>query len=151
MEAVGTALDLDPRPDWMASSDIWAPDVRRTGAGLVMYFAAVAKDFGGQRCIGVALNTTDDPAGPFQPTATPLVCPGGRHGGEDRVPGRPIADAGVIDPSLFTDSEGRRYLLYKTQQTPSTLRMVRLGTTDCTGSATTAASSCSVTASSRTR
>ncbi|WP_155370819.1 family 43 glycosylhydrolase [Catellatospora vulcania] len=122
----GAALDLDPMPGWMANGDVWAPDVWRTGAGFVMYFAAVAKDFGGQRCIGVAVNATADPGGTFQPADQPLVCPGGRHGGEDRVPGRPIADAGVIDPSPFTDSDGKRFLLYKTQQTPSTLRMVRL-------------------------
>ena len=124
--AEGAGLDLDPMPGWMASDDVWAPDVWRTSAGLVMYFSALAKDFGGQRCIGVAVNTTADPGALFQPTAAPLVCPGGRHGGEDRVPGRPVADAGVIDPSPFADSDGKRFLLYKTQQTPSSLRMVRL-------------------------
>ncbi|WP_212825383.1 family 43 glycosylhydrolase [Catellatospora sp. TT07R-123] len=122
----GAGLDLTPRPAWMADDGIWAPDVWRTSAGLVMYFSAVAKDFGGQRCIGVAVNTGTDPGATFQPTDHPLVCPGGRQGGDDRVPGRPIADAGVIDPSPFTDSDGKRFLLYKTQQTPSTLRMVRL-------------------------
>ncbi|MBB5874308.1 hypothetical protein F4553_007742 [Allocatelliglobosispora scoriae] len=122
----GAALDLDARPAWMASGDVWAPDIWRTSAGFVMYFSAPAKDFGGQRCIGVAVATSNDPAGDFLPTGQPLVCPGGRQGGEDRVPGRPIADAGVIDPSPFVDGDGKRFLLYKTQQTPSTLRMVRL-------------------------
>jgi hypothetical protein len=126
---VGAALDLSDPPSWIATGNaIWAPDVWHTSAGYVMYFSAVATDFGGQRCIGVA--TASTAAGPFKPNKAdpPLVCPGGRHGGEDTVPGRPVANAGVIDPSPFQDSEGRKFLLYKTQQTPSSIRMVRLGT-----------------------
>jgi len=125
-QSVGAALDLSTPPAWMdTSADVWAPDAWQTSAGYVLYYSAVAKSFGGQRCIGVA--TSSGIGGPYTPIGdTPLVCPGGRDGGEDAVPGRPIAAAGVIDPSPFQDSEGRRFLLYKTQQVPSSLRMVRL-------------------------
>jgi beta-xylosidase len=124
---VGPALDGATLPPWVSTGDdIWAPDVWHTAAGYVMYYSAVATDFGGQRCIGVA--RSDTVGGPYRALTDqpPLVCPAGRHGGEDRVPGRPIADAGVIDPSPFVDSDGHRFLVYKTQQTPSSLRMVRL-------------------------
>lgn len=123
-QSVGSALASVPA--WVDSGpDVWAPDAWHTSAGYVLYYSAVAKDFGGQRCIGVATSTTA--GGPYTPLGdTPLVCPGGRQGGEDGVPGRPIATAGVIDPSPFQDSNGNRFLLYKTQQIPSSLRMVPL-------------------------
>ncbi|MFF0342588.1 glycoside hydrolase family 43 protein [Kribbella sp. NPDC004875] len=122
--SVGTALETAPA--WMdTTADVWAPDAWQTSAGYVLYYSAVAKSFGGQRCIGVA--TSSQAGGPYQPIGdAPLVCPDGRHGGEDAVPGRPIAAAGVIDPSPFQDSDGNRFLLYKTQQIPSSLRMVAL-------------------------
>jgi arabinan endo-1,5-alpha-L-arabinosidase len=124
---VGPAVDLRQPPSWVDTGKaVWAPDAWQTSAGYVLYYSAVAKGFDGQRCIGAA--TSDQPDGPYVPVGDiPLVCPGGRHGAEDAVPGRPVAGAGVIDPSPFVDNEGRRFLLYKTQQTPSSLRMVRLG------------------------
>lgn len=117
-------------PDWAVEGEaIWAPDAWKTSAGYVLYFSAVAKDFDGQRCIGVATSKklpSGDGKTLFTPVeGAPLVCPGGRRG-EDTVPGRPVASAGVIDPSPFRDRDGTRYLLYKTQQTPSSLRMVKL-------------------------
>src|SRR6476660_1910269 len=78
---VGPALDLSALPDWVETgNDFWAPDVFQTSAGYVMYYAAVAKNFGGQRCIGVAVAATV--SGPYRPLTDqpPLVCPGGRHG-----------------------------------------------------------------------
>ncbi len=68
-----------------------------------------------QRCIGAA--TASSPLGPFTPVAGgPLVCPGraSTPAPDDNVPERPIATAGVIDPSGFKDSDGTRFLLYKT-------------------------------------
>jgi|GEM_PF-5998768 len=32
---------------------------------------------------------------------------------DDTVPGRPLPNAGVIDPSGFEDSDGTRFLLYE--------------------------------------
>ncbi|MGH8881068.1 MAG: glycoside hydrolase family 43 protein [Stackebrandtia sp.] len=120
-----TGSALATRGKWAKVAGMWAPDAVKTSAGWVLYYSAPAKRFGGQHCIGVA--TAKSVTGPFRPSGdTPLVCPGGRHGAKDKVTGRPVRKAGVSDPSPFQDSQGRRYLLYKTQKTPSTLRMLRL-------------------------
>ena len=110
---------------WSSGGSVWAPDAWRTPAGWVLYYSAPARGMDGQRCIGVA--TADDVMGPYIPEDVPLVCPNGALGADDTVPGQPVANAGVIDPSPFLASDGRRYLLYRTQMTPSTLRMVPLG------------------------
>ncbi|MFE9958087.1 glycoside hydrolase family 43 protein [Micromonospora sp. NPDC005299] len=101
---------------------VWAPDAVHTPAGWVLYYAAQAKGFKGQRCIGTAV--ADRPAGPYQPAAKPLICP--ILDGEDPAADRPDQTAGVIDPSPFQTDDGKRYLLYKTQKTPGTLRMFPL-------------------------
>lgn len=116
---------LDRLGSWSSGGPVWAPDAWQTAAGWVQYYAAPARGMEGQRCIGVA--TADDATGPYVPADTPLVCPNAALGADDQVPGRPVADAGVIDPAPFLALDGRRFLLYKTQQRPSTLRMVRLG------------------------
>jgi arabinan endo-1,5-alpha-L-arabinosidase len=125
---VGGALNWNTLPDWVDPGPaIWAPDAWQVGDHYVLYYSAVAKNFGGERCIGVA--TSNSLSTPFTALTNdpPLVCPGGRHGGEDRVGGSPNPNNGVIDPSPFVDSDGQRFLLYKTQGLPATLRMVRLG------------------------
>ena len=119
---VGPALKR--LPTWADTGAIWAPDVVKTSAGWVLYFSARAKNFDDQRCIGVAVASSV--TGPYEPRDTPLICPGGRHGAPDKVANRPVANAGVIDPSPFKDAAGRRFILYKTQKTPSSIRMLRL-------------------------
>lgn len=110
-------------PAWAAGTGApWAPDLDKTSAGYVLWFAAQAKGFAGQRCIGTATSTS--PTGPFEPSDAPLICP--VLGGEDPVADRPDQTSGVIDPAPFVDTDGRRYLTYKTQRTPGTLRMIEL-------------------------
>ena len=70
----------------------------QTSAGWVLYYSAPAAGMNGQRCIGVAIATTV--TGPYTPQSQPLICPGGKNGAVDTVPGRPVADAGVIDGFL---------------------------------------------------
>jgi arabinan endo-1,5-alpha-L-arabinosidase len=127
-EAAGPWTSLGPAlasvPAWATSGTVWAPDAVNTSAGWVLYFSLPAAGMNGQRCIGVA--TASSVTGPYQPQANPLICPDGKNGAHDTVPGRPVAAAGVIDPSPFQESDGRRFILYKTQQTPSTIRMLRL-------------------------
>ena len=109
--------------DWARGTGaVWAPDAVQTSAGWVLYYSAQAKGFAGQRCIGTAVS--QNVAGPYEPVATPLICP--ILGGEDPVAGRPDLSSGVIDPSPFQSADGQRHLLYKTQKTPGTLRMVAL-------------------------
>lgn len=127
-EAAGPWTSLGPAlasvPGWATSGEVWAPDAVQTSAGWVLYFSLPAAGMNGQRCIGTA--TASAVTGPYTPAANPLVCPGGKNGAHDTVPGIPVSGAGVIDPSPFQHSDGRRFLLYKTQQTPSSIRMLRL-------------------------
>ena len=122
---------LSSFPAWMApgAHGIWAPDAVRTGTGWVLYFAGIANVPNGvqtnHRCIGTA--TSSSATGPFTPAATPLVCPD--LGAPDPVDGAPVPGVGVIDPSpgyLTVGGQRGLYLVYKTQQTPSSLRMVEL-------------------------
>lgn len=107
---------------WNGKGAVWAPDAVHTSAGWVLYYAIQAQGFLGQRCIGTAVS--DNAAGPYEPSDTPLICP--ILGGEDPAADRPDPTAGVIDPSPFQASDGQRYLLYKTQKSPGTLRMFPL-------------------------
>jgi beta-xylosidase len=97
--AVGDALPV--LPSWSArdrngNGNITAPEVARRGdGGYVLYFVALGQ---AQHvlCIGTALASS--PTGPFQPTPNPLICQPG--------------SVDSIDPQDFTDSDGKRYLLY---------------------------------------
>ena len=103
---VGRALvDL---PRWARSPQIWAPDlVQGRHGGWLMYYSAIAH--GHRRCIGVAAarHVLDG----FHPLGRhPLVCP----------------PQGAIDPSGFSRSNGGRFLLFKTQGNPTSIRILRL-------------------------
>ncbi|MEU4674825.1 glycoside hydrolase family 43 protein [Amycolatopsis sp. NPDC023774] len=93
----GDALASPPKwakPD----GGFWAPDVTSLPSGkFVLYFAAAVAT-SGQMCLGAA--TASQAGGPYQPTGDqPLVCL--------------TSDDGDIDPQTFLDSDGSRYLLYK--------------------------------------
>lgn len=97
-------LDL---PRWARSDQIWAPDLVQARHGWLLYYAAVAH--GKRRCIGVA--AAKNVLGTFHPLGKhPLVCP----------------PQGAIDPSGFRRSRGGRYLLFKTQGNPTSIRVLRL-------------------------
>ena len=89
-------------PDW-AVQDFgwaWAPEVFTPSEGAyVMYFTArFAIGFDGTQCIGVA--TSEDPAGPFlSSNSEPLICQ--------------TDQGGSIDPSMFVNDDGQRYVLWK--------------------------------------
>jgi arabinan endo-1,5-alpha-L-arabinosidase len=90
---------LPQLPAWATSGRTWAPDISPApGGGWVMYF--VAEDRASHKqCIGVA--TAANVLGPYLPASdAPVVCP--------------IAEGGAIDPQLFTDTDGTRYLVFKT-------------------------------------
>jgi beta-xylosidase len=95
----------DPLPKLAAWSDgqTWAPEVARTPAGFVLYYTArdpklTRPNGGSSQCISVAVAAS--PGGPFvDHSTTPLVCQ--PHLG------------GSIDATEFTDSDGTRYLAWK--------------------------------------
>jgi arabinan endo-1,5-alpha-L-arabinosidase len=93
---------LPELPDWAVQKFgwAWAPEVFSPGEGeYVMYFTTrFAIGFDGTQCIGVA--TSDDPDGPFHsPNPEPFICQTG--------------EGGSIDPSMFVDDDGQRYVLWK--------------------------------------
>jgi arabinan endo-1,5-alpha-L-arabinosidase len=93
---------LPTLPIWAVQSFgwAWAPEVFSPAEGqYVMYFVArFAIGFDGTQCIGAA--TGEDPAGPFVPShPEPFICQTG--------------EGGSIDPSMFLDTGGQRYVLWK--------------------------------------
>lgn len=94
-----TGQDALPKlPAWASTGRTWAPDVSESGGRAIMYFTAEHTD-SGRQCIGVA--TSDALDGVYTPSdGPPLVCP--------------VDEGGAIDPSTFTDADGTRYLLWKT-------------------------------------
>ncbi|KAL7919191.1 glycoside hydrolase family 43 protein [Trichoderma austrokoningii] len=88
--------DALPNTGWaQAGAGIWAPDVQKNDAGTyVMYFTGTNSN--GAHCIGAA--TSGSAAGPYTPTANPLIC-------DD-------ANGGVIDPSGYDDGVDR-WILWK--------------------------------------
>ncbi len=93
--AIGNAL---PRlPSWAATGYTWAPSVTQIGGHYAMYYA-VDPIGSSTECLSVA--TATSPQGPFTDTTTgPLEC-------------QPSL-GGSIDPSVFIDTNGTPYLLWK--------------------------------------
>jgi arabinan endo-1,5-alpha-L-arabinosidase len=99
-EVLGDALPT--LPDWAVQTFgwAWAPEVFSPSEGkYLMYFTArFAIGFDGTQCIGIA--TGEDPAGPFiSADPEPFICQRG--------------EGGSIDPSMFLDADGQRYVLWK--------------------------------------
>ena len=116
-------------PGWVGRGSIWAADTAHIDHHWVMYYSARVRHLAhNARCIGVAVSS--DPRKGFDASGRkPLVCPRKAHAkhADDqlRSRGRSLPHAGVIDPSYFR--RGRQsYLLYRTQRTPATIRIVRL-------------------------
>lgn len=86
-------------PKWAKpDGGFWAPDVTRLSDGTFLLYFSAAVAPGGEMCIGAA--TAAKAEGPYIPAGDgPLIC----------VPG----DGGDIDPQTFVDSDGSRYLIYK--------------------------------------
>jgi hypothetical protein len=120
---------LTTQPSWALSGRYWASDLVEVNGVWLLYFSAEVVGLGlNGRCIGVA--TATDPTQPFVPNERPLVCPrkADTVRAYDKVKrkGHDLPKGGVIDPDYFKDRGGRQYLLYRTQGTPSSIRMVKL-------------------------
>jgi arabinan endo-1,5-alpha-L-arabinosidase len=120
---------LTIQPTWAISGRYWASDLVEVNGVWLLYFSAEVAGLGlDGRCIGVA--TATDPTGAFVPDERPVVCPkqAAAPAAYDRIKRRPhgMPRAGVIDPDYFKDKGGHQYLLYRTQSTPSSIRIVKL-------------------------
>lgn len=121
---------LARKPAWARTGFVWAPDLERAPDGSwLAYFSVPVTGLTDQddRCIGVATSPALDVA--FTPDdRAPLVCPAAASTppADDRVPKARLRRRGVIDPSSYIAADGRRFLLYRTQGEPSSIRIVRL-------------------------
>ncbi|KAI2606541.1 glycoside hydrolase family 43 protein [Hypoxylon sp. NC1633] len=93
--------DVDALPQsaaWTTGRNTWAPDVHLMPNGkYVMYYSGEAAENTAHHCIGTA--TSDTATGPYVPDDEPFACD--------------LSAGGAIDPSGFTDDNGKRYVLYK--------------------------------------
>lgn len=115
-------------PPWALAPRIWASDLVDTATGWLLYFSAPVEGLGPEgRCIGVATAAT--PLDPFVPQQRPLVCPRNAVADPAYDIARPVRkglprNVGVIDPEGFQGADGKRYVLYRTQKQPSSIRIV---------------------------
>lgn len=121
---------LNARPAWAKFAGVWGPDLEQSPTGWLAYYTMPSRGLPHEqdRCIGVATAPTLDVT--FTPVSNrPLVCPdySTTQPAFDPVGGRVgLPRRGVIDPSSFIAPDGRRFLMYRTQGKPSTIRMIRL-------------------------
>jgi beta-xylosidase len=95
-----TVLDQDLLPkvgSWSDGLNVWAPDIRKIGNTYVLYYTAESSQDAPHHCVGTATSATIE--GPYTPASTPLACP--------------LDQGGAIDPSGFTDTDGKHYVVYK--------------------------------------
>lgn len=124
---------LNARPAWAKFAGVWGPDLEQGPTGWLAYYTMPSRGLPHEqdRCIGVATAPTLGET--FTPVSNrPLVCPdySATQPAFDPVAGRVgLPRRGVIDPSSYVAPDGRRFLLYRTQGTPSTIRMIRLNAT----------------------
>jgi arabinan endo-1,5-alpha-L-arabinosidase len=116
-------------PSWAISGRIWASDLVLVDGVWILYYTAEVAGLGlDGRCIGTA--TALDPTQTFVPDERPLVCPkqGVAPPAYDKIKrrDRDLPKGGVLDPDFFQDKGGNRYVLYRTQGTPSTIRIVQI-------------------------
>lgn len=84
-------------PSWVQPGRTWAPTVMRDGRVYTLFYTATERS-SGRQCIGKAVSSS--PTGPFRDTRRgPVVC---QH-----------SQGGSIDPYVFRDRDGTRYLLWK--------------------------------------
>lgn len=92
---------LPTLPSWTLAGFQWAPSVwARPDGTFVMYYATphASTGFGNVMCISRA--TSDDPAGPFtDDSSSAFICP--------------LDQGGAIDPSIFIETDGTPYLVWK--------------------------------------
>ncbi|KAK9861302.1 hypothetical protein WJX84_001471 [Apatococcus fuscideae] len=84
-------------PPWAGRGRVWAPEVAKIDGQYVMYYTARNRQLRLQ-CTSMA--TSEDIAGPYNDTSsTPILCPSEL--------------GGAIDPYQIQDTDGQRYLFYK--------------------------------------
>jgi GH43 family beta-xylosidase len=92
---------LPSLPTWATPGFTWAPDIHRFGSTYVLYFTALVKGSSPpMQCVGASTGKT--PTGPFIPKSKRFICQ--------------VRQGGTIDPRVFTDTDGTRWMLFKSDQ-----------------------------------
>ncbi|NLY43198.1 MAG: family 43 glycosylhydrolase, partial [Clostridiaceae bacterium] len=97
----GVILDVATDDVPWAVGSAWAPSIEEKNGKYYFYFCAKRPD--GKSCIGVAV--ADSPTGPFTAQPQPLITP-------EIASQEGISMGQTIDPSIFTDDDGRVYMLF---------------------------------------
>jgi arabinan endo-1,5-alpha-L-arabinosidase len=113
-EPRGFVFPRDHEPAWTAKgrnvADFWAPEMQRVGDEYWLCYSARRID----NALVIGLARAPSPTGPWIDNGAPLIAgtPVNTTGlGYD--PEQPQMSGGVIDPHLFVDSDGGRYLFWK--------------------------------------
>lgn len=113
-EPKGFVFSNNQEPEWSAKgrnvADFWAPEMARAGEEYWLCFTA--RQVSNALAIGLARSSS--PAGPWFDNGRPLITgkPVNTNGlGYD--PSAPLMSGGVIDPHIFTDLDGEKYLFWK--------------------------------------
>ena len=105
---------MPTKPAWTATSkQLWAPSVAALGGRWIMWFSADRinpSDPANPQCVGRAI--ADNPMGPFVPEALPVHCGVDGHG--------------ALDPNVFTDADGKHWLLLAFGNTDSPIHTIPL-------------------------
>ena len=106
---------MPTQPAWASSTkQFWAPTVAQMDGRWIMFFSADRRNPPqpwNAQCVGRAWSNS--PSGPFVPDPSPFTCGLGGVGG-------------ALDPEVFTDNDGRSYLLVAFGDTESPLHSIPL-------------------------
>jgi arabinan endo-1,5-alpha-L-arabinosidase len=113
-ECVGFAFPEGEQPGWAAKgrdvADFWAPEMHKVGEEFWLVFTA--RQMSGALAIGLA--RASGPAGPWSDNGAPVITGEPVNlSGLGYEPNIPTMSGGVIDPHLFVDADGERYLFWK--------------------------------------
>ncbi|MEO9022678.1 MAG: family 43 glycosylhydrolase [Ginsengibacter sp.] len=92
-----TVFNDNTRPAWLSGGGLWAPDINYINNKYVLYYAL--STWGEVHANGIGIATADDPKGPFADR--------GKLFTSDE-----IGVVNSIDPDLFVDDDGRKYLFW---------------------------------------
>lgn len=86
---------------WAVKGSAWAPTIEKKNGKYYFYYCGKKSD--GASAIGVAV--ADNPAGPYTDIGEPLMT-------VDMCKAAGVSMGQAIDPSIFTDDDGKSYLLF---------------------------------------
>lgn len=113
-EPKGFVFESSREPEWTAKgrnvADFWAPEMAKAGDEYWLCFTARQTS----NALAIGLARSSSPVGPWSDNGRPLITgkPVNTTGlGYD--PAVPLMSGGVIDPHIFTDLDGDKYLFWK--------------------------------------